>query len=359
MKNGNNYPIYRMAMAKLKHERREDQLFAEWMAACSEAGPASSNQPAYGQPFQRWFKFKEAFSPRFIHECVRNAGTTVRTCVDPFGGSGTTALTCQFMGISPTTIEVNPFLADLIEAKLSSYRFGSLKRDFEMVRLSSRKTRVNAARILAGGPKTLVEPGVADHWIFSRDVADRVLSIRESIENLPSPRNRRLLRICLGGTLLGLSNAIVNGKGRRYRRNWQNREVGPKEVDSAFQVAFSTALGDIQRFADRATNEYVVLRGDCRIRLPRAPRADIAVFSPPYPNSFDYTDIYNIETLDARLSAYQQRQQALAKSHLAFTRSGPPAIHDAAGCLTFDWIERIAGSAMCAPISGTRTFQKW
>src|SRR5260370_633916 len=97
---------------------RRAPLFNRWLANYDGGMPVSSNQPASQLPFQRWFKFKEAFSPRFILDCIQSMERAPRTCLDPFGGSGTTALTCQFLGIRPTTIEVSPFLCDLISAKL-------------------------------------------------------------------------------------------------------------------------------------------------------------------------------------------------------------------------------------------------
>ncbi len=40
---------------------------------------------------------------------------------------------------------------------------------------------------------------------------------------------------------------------------------------------------------DSSGKDYVVLRGDSRELLGSIDEADLAVFSPPYPNSFDYT----------------------------------------------------------------------
>src|SRR5580704_5356156 len=100
---------------------RRSSLFNRWLADHDATTPVSSNQPSLRLPFQRWFKFKEAFSPRFILDCIQTLDTAPRSCLDAFGGSGTTALTCQFLGIRPTTIEVNPFLCDLITAKLAAY----------------------------------------------------------------------------------------------------------------------------------------------------------------------------------------------------------------------------------------------
>ena len=80
-----------------------------------------TNSGAERIPFQGWRHFKEAFTPEIVYEAVQAAASPVTSCIDPFGGSGTTALACQFLGVEPTTIEVNPYLADLIEAKLTTY----------------------------------------------------------------------------------------------------------------------------------------------------------------------------------------------------------------------------------------------
>src|SRR5262249_49942528 len=83
--------------------------------------------------FQRWKHIKEAFAPELVARAVSESHVQVKRCLDPFGGSGTTALACQFLGIHPITIEVNPFLADLIEAKLIAYDADALAHDLRMV----------------------------------------------------------------------------------------------------------------------------------------------------------------------------------------------------------------------------------
>src|ERR1700722_17115666 len=79
----------------------------------------NSGSPALA--FQRWRSFKEAFAPEIVERAIAETPGRVRHVVDPFGGSGTTAIAAQFLGVKPTTIEVNPYLADLIEAKLVAY----------------------------------------------------------------------------------------------------------------------------------------------------------------------------------------------------------------------------------------------
>lgn len=269
---------------------------ARWLAGQdTSSAPVSTNQPALQLPFQRWFKFKEAFSPQFIVDCAASLGKPARSCLDPFGGSGTSALTAQFLGIRPTTIEVNPFLADLIEAKLSTYDLVTLRADYLDVLRICKDLRPSADHLLSDAPVTLIEPGLNNRWIYSKRVARRILALRQAIEQVDSRANRLLLTVVLGSTLVGLSNVVVNGKGRKYRNSWETRQKLPVDVESAFRGSFFEVYTDICLYANRGSREFTLIRGDSRTLLDEAELVDFAVLSPPYPNSFDYTDIYNIE----------------------------------------------------------------
>lgn len=270
-------------------------MFEDWLKR-SRPQHLSTNTGAGEIAFQGWRRFKEAFAPELVgqafEETSRVLGRRVRTCIDPFGGSGTTALACQFLGVHPTTIEVNPYLADLIEAKLSRYCVDTLIEDFVRV-IEALPTTTEP--IFRGAPRTFVEPGADGRFLFHADVAGRLSSLYQSIAKLDNPINRRLLRVLLGAIALPVSNVVVSGKGRRYRRGWRSREVAPDQVDTLFSDAVTRAIYDISRFQSGKCEEYSLIRGDCRNDWPVNQIFDLAVLSPPYPNSFDYTDVYNVE----------------------------------------------------------------
>ena len=96
--------------------------FIDWTGGRT-ISTVGTNAGAAALPFQTWRRFKEAFAPELVEIALTETAGTVRHVVDPFGGSGTTALAGQFLGVKPTTIEVNPFLADLIEAKIAPIDF--------------------------------------------------------------------------------------------------------------------------------------------------------------------------------------------------------------------------------------------
>jgi glycerol-3-phosphate cytidylyltransferase-like family protein len=73
------------------------------------------------------------------------------------------------------------------------------------------------------------------------------------------------------------------------------RQKFGSDVDRGFCDAFLAVYTDLARFSSAARTGFTVLRGDSRQLIERCEPVDLVVFSPPYPNSFDYTDIYNLE----------------------------------------------------------------
>lgn len=286
-----------------------------------------TNAGAEQLPFQSWRNFKEAYAPELVQRAVLESKIPVHSALDPFGGSGTTALACQFLGVSPTTVEVNPFLADLIEAKLCQYDADALARDLGVIASRVRENESTASFRLAGLPPTFVEPGVKDRWIFDRVVALRIAALLDAAEGLNNPKHRRLFKVLLGGILVEVSNVVVSGKGRRYRRGWEHRRRSASSVDEAFFSAARAAITDIHLYANRHETDYTLLRGDARTELRRG-KWDMSLFSPPYPNSFDYTDVYNVElwTLGYLKTANANRQlrEATLSSHVQVSRAFSP-----------------------------------
>lgn len=252
-----------------------------------------TNAGATPVPFQTWHHFKEAFAPELVASALASAGGTARV-FDPFGGSGTTALTCQFLGADVTTLEVNPFLADVIRAKLAQPDAQALRRTARRLAASARKSEETPS-LPAGAPNTLIEPGAQGRFVFHREAAEQILRLSAAIGRLKDPLYQAFFKAVLGGTLVGLSNVVVNGKGRRYRRGWSERtDPGSDGVDEAFLARAYRAASDIESFVLRRSCDWTVHCADARSFKPTE-TIRLTVCSPPYPNSFDYTDVYNLE----------------------------------------------------------------
>ena len=258
----------------------------------------------------------------------------------PFGGSGTTGLACQFLGVHPVLAEVNPYLADVTEAKLTSYV--SIEQLIDDLDIITDAVTCDSSSCVSSryefAPRTFIEPGHKGRWIFDSLVGDRISALLDLIENLDEAP-RRLFRVILGGVLVEVSNIRVSGKGRRYRQGWKNRAISPGQVTELFLRSARRAIEDISKFSCRSVTSYEMLRGDSRDILHDIDACQLAVFSPPYPNSFDYTDIYNVELwalgyLDAP-DATQELRSATLTSHVQVSRdfsnapAGSPTLSDA------------------------------
>lgn len=291
----------------------------------SSIAPVTTNQDGKGTAFQRWFHFKEAFSPSFVSAAIASLKYRPKHIADPFGGSGTSVITAQLLSIDATTVEVNPFLADVIKAKVSpltAERLRSAAADFQ-ARLSS--TRSNVPR-LSHLPETFIESADKERWIFPLPVARQLSKYLTCIDSIEDVDVQRFFRVVLGAVLVDCSNVYVNGKGRRYRGAWQENQPTPAKLNELFGIQFNTSFEDVLRFEGRPRSRIDVIHGDARTALAGvSEHADLIVFSPPYPNSFDYTDIYNVELwvlgyINSSAENLRLRNNTL-RSHVQISRS--------------------------------------
>lgn len=304
----------------------ENVSFLSWIGD-RKLNSLGTNAGAIPLAFQNWRRIKEAFAPeliaRAVAETTESLGRPVRTCIDPFAGSGTTPLACQFLGIVPTAVEVNPFLSDLIEAKLTPIDAHSVGEHLGNILATSDTLDPNS--YYRDAPPTFVEPGVKGRYLFSRDLASRIASLLNTILNIEDVKLRRFFRVLLGSAAVAVCNTTVSGKGRRYRQNWEVRQSTPSDLDNIFASAVGAAVFDSVRFARRQTLSFSLIRGDALQVLKTIDNMDLAVFSPPYPNSFDYTDVYNVELWILRYLTRaedntQLRMQTL-RSHVQIKRT--------------------------------------
>ncbi|MEY9755797.1 hypothetical protein [Bradyrhizobium yuanmingense] len=311
-------------------ESNAPSMFESWLGDRAIAY-IGTNAGAVGIPFQDWRRFKEAFAPELVARAIRESEIPVTRCLDPFGGSGTSALACQFLGVYPVTIEVNPYLADLIEAKLTMYDLSALTAAFKRIVAKVDVIDVNQALtdLRECAPPTFVEPGLGGKYVFRRKVIRRFLQYRCAIEKIRDESVRRLFRVLLGSIAIPVSNVTISGKGRRYRGGWENRDIRSRLVDDLFAASFENATKDIASFGHRLAHRYSLLRGDARTLTTSVEEFDLAVFSPPYPNSADYTDVYNVELwvlgyLRSKENNVALRAQTLS-SHVQLSRHYAPA----------------------------------
>lgn len=81
-----------------------------------------------GSPLHDWFPYLEGYSPDFVGSIISEFAGTAKTILDPFCGSGTTALVSALRGRRGLYAEVNPVCQFVISAKASALAMSSRKR---------------------------------------------------------------------------------------------------------------------------------------------------------------------------------------------------------------------------------------
>lgn len=277
---------------------RLDQTIASTSTTSNFAPPEARPDfaPNTALPRHRWYRFKEGFSAglvaNFAQEFLPKTGGRL---LDPFLGSGTTAVEGARLGHVVVGVETNPFMAFLGRVKSGNY---SGLRDIEGVAMRCLANRHIAPRFRLPDDTTLVERRGLDKWLLNRAVARRFEQVRTGIADVKPRALRDLLTLALVSCIEDVSNARKDGKCWRYRSQWRKLKFDGPALDDAFAAQVIRFVEDIERMP-RLPGAATVLHGDARQFLEHLDdgdeRFDGLLTSPPYLNSFDYTDIYRPE----------------------------------------------------------------
>lgn len=246
---------------------------------------------AIALPRHRWYFFKEAFSPAIVTLAMADTGCAPSdTVFDPFSGSGTVPLQATIDGSRVAALEVNPFLAFVSKAKLMQCRITTLEARAADAIKSMRRGRKSPLE----GFSTFSERKGLDKWLFNIEVLRGFEGgWHEAVDEAGYGSAQALVRLCLLGAAMDVCNATKDGKCLRYRSDWKDREFGRNDLIKAFEDRIKIVSEDLKT-QPLPKSLRVVARGDARRRAAPKPFR-LCVTSPPYLNSFDYTDVYRPE----------------------------------------------------------------
>ena len=255
------------------------------------------------QPVHRWYPLVEGFSSELVRRIVGEQKEFPQVCLDPFGGVGTTALTCQDLGLKCFSFENNPFFYNLTRTKLrSDYDTDEFLHLTDLLETSLKGLK-KTPYFPALETDTLFESKDKDKWIFDKHVAYGILDILEWINRLDGDTKlyKGLFECAISSILVSVSNVFRNGKCLSYKAGWKDVKISRKEVhEKVLDICRNIILIDLRtRLHNKplAHNFINTFQGDARKLIGNLndDSIDIVITSPPYLNSRDYADIYRLE----------------------------------------------------------------
>ena len=207
------------------------------------------------EPIHRWYPFVEGYSREFIESILKEMKKKELVCLEPFSGSGTTALELQNNNIPCYAFEVNPLMYLIARVKLEN----------------------------------------------NYDV-NRIIFWHDYIKNSDEDIYKDLFTVALASILLEVSNLYRNGKCLSYKKNWKERSISQDDVFRRFDEKIQEQIiSDIRDSMNRKTtqnNKQHLYNMDSRVGIENEVQdntIDLVITSPPYLNSRDYTDTYMLE----------------------------------------------------------------
>lgn len=212
-------------------------------------------------PIHRWFYFKEGYSEELVNYLIKRFEVKKGLVLDPFLGSGTTAVAALKNNLSFLGFEINPFLVFLAKSKLTV----KLSKN-----LDTHIKNINNLRIIRSQKltRTFLEKA------FNKDLP-KILSTKNYIEHIKNKKEKELLKIIFLCSLSSKENflRIFNKKFLEVAQDIKNKKPSSKKAQ-------------IINFDSRDLTPFY---------KKYAEKVSLAIFSPPYLNSFDYTETYKKE----------------------------------------------------------------
>lgn len=282
-----------------------------------------SYQLSKSDTLHSWLKYKEGFSAdlveKLLNEMDLKDGCTV---IDPFMGSGTTAMVCMSKGINSIGFDILPTSEISIKAKqaVSEYRISELESILDWVQNykvpNDYPRKVNEIKITEGA--------------YPGSTSQEIQYVTEYFEESEYSHNAKtLVKLCILNSLERSSYTSKDGqylawdyRSKKSIESNNRREIKGKKTSkrldkgdipsfrSVLLSELSNVINDVKKIQSNPNHHNVTLmfiRGSFLFNAPTMESniIDGVITSPPYCNRYDYTRTYALELAYLGLSEKQ------------------------------------------------------
>lgn len=240
-------------------------------------------------PFQRWYRYKEGFSIELVQSLIKEFCNDKNGIIlDPFLGSGTTCLAANYLNMQGIGFEINPFSFFLAKAKNEQYSKENLKMfEIEYKKIINESKEINLDYTL---PKLSFS-----NKVFNPNIEKYMMNIKKRIDSVEDNKVKNLLLLGWLSSIEIFSNYKKSGNGLKIKRTKKQLELTINDVYDFLCGEYENIYLDLKNKKHKS-NSIIYNESSLNMANRIAPETISGViYSPPYANCFDYTEIYKLE----------------------------------------------------------------
>ncbi len=219
----------------------------------------------------RLHPYPARFIPEIPRELIKSLGLPKGTAIlDPFSGSGTTAIEAQRSGHVGYGIDLNP-IATLISQVLTDAPYSGLIKQAEKI--------LNRAK--AANSYTVPEIPNLDHW-FKHEFIKLISPLINRIDRIKETTTRNALRFAFSANLVKASNQDSDTRYAAVDKKYSVHDFERDFLRTCKQLEELSSLNSSKRchFFNHDSRSFPYKDLDHEVGL--------VITSPPYPNAYEY-----------------------------------------------------------------------
>ena len=238
-----------------------------------------------------WLRLTAAYSVKVVEDILASKSGCLHI-LDPFSGTGTTALCAAMRGRHAVALEINPFLVWFANSKVASYESVVLSRVEAIARQIA--SAIKDKKVAPANPPPI--SNIGRWWAPAElDFLCRLMGALRALAPDQEPA-RDLLLIAFCRIMIALSNAAFNHQSMSFRDTKTSSGTSQRllpfaQVGDGFESHFLDEVAFV--LAGAAENPIapatVLLADSRKVPMVFQDGVDLLITSPPYPNRISYT----------------------------------------------------------------------
>lgn len=230
-----------------------------------------------------WLRLTPAYSVHLVSELLDSHHEKNPTVLDPFCGTGTTALVCAERGIENETTDINPFLGWLAKVKTEIYTATDIE-DFE--KLADKTAKGFVVQTDGEWKPELFQ--IEKWWDEPtlKGLSNVMLAIKKAEKNI-SKNTADLLKIAFCRVMIERANVSFAHQSMSFKKNGSPSLFPTNAIIASWEQAISS-IGNAARSAiQKKPTVYLCDARNLTSKLANN-RYSCVITSPPYPNRMSY-----------------------------------------------------------------------